>query len=126
MLRRPPRSTRTDTLFPYTTLFRSLVCFLIHPAIAAMAVVGGGALLFIALCNERRTNAPLKQANDAANKAYVSQEQTIAGAEVIRALGMRNALVRRHLLERRRMLNLQAGASLRVRNGTGTGGGREC
>src|SRR3546814_7869947 len=25
MLRRPPRSTRTDTLFPYTTLFRSNV-----------------------------------------------------------------------------------------------------
>src|SRR3546814_16973152 len=24
MVRRPPRSTRTDTLFPYTTLFRSL------------------------------------------------------------------------------------------------------
>src|SRR3546814_1876315 len=31
MLRRPPRSTRTDTLFPYTTLFRSL------PAVAAGA-----------------------------------------------------------------------------------------
>src|SRR3546814_5781103 len=28
MIRRPPRSTRTDTLFPYTTLFRS------YPAIA--------------------------------------------------------------------------------------------
>src|SRR3546814_11265829 len=31
MIRRPPRSTRSDTLFPYTTLFRSarrgLVCF---------------------------------------------------------------------------------------------------
>src|SRR3546814_9822364 len=30
MIRRPPRSTRTDTLFPYTTLFRSgmiLICF---------------------------------------------------------------------------------------------------
>src|SRR3546814_5198302 len=25
MIRRPPRSTRTDTLFPYTTLFRSRV-----------------------------------------------------------------------------------------------------
>src|SRR3546814_9295449 len=25
MMRRPPRSTRTDTLFPYTTLFRSAV-----------------------------------------------------------------------------------------------------
>src|SRR3546814_7656299 len=27
MIRRPPRSTRTDTLFPYTTLFRSLALF---------------------------------------------------------------------------------------------------
>src|SRR3546814_5745043 len=26
MIRRPPRSTRTDTLFPYTTLFRSSYC----------------------------------------------------------------------------------------------------
>src|SRR3546814_16031488 len=26
MIRRPPRSTRTDTLFPYTTLFRSSSC----------------------------------------------------------------------------------------------------
>src|SRR3546814_6335487 len=26
MIRRPPRSTRTDTLFPYTTLFRSYYC----------------------------------------------------------------------------------------------------
>src|SRR3546814_12124975 len=29
MIRRPPRSTRTDTLFPYTTLFRS--GFTVHP-----------------------------------------------------------------------------------------------
>src|SRR3546814_11139071 len=26
MIGRPPKSTRTDTLFPYTTLFRSLLC----------------------------------------------------------------------------------------------------
>src|SRR3546814_6552471 len=31
MIRRPPRSTRTDTLFPYTTLFRS------HPGLPAAA-----------------------------------------------------------------------------------------
>src|SRR3546814_14532453 len=36
MIRRPPRSTRTDTLFPYTTLFRSIaaavgVDVVIHP-----------------------------------------------------------------------------------------------
>src|SRR3546814_2944841 len=29
MIRRPPRSTRTDTLFPYTTLFRSQPLFLL-------------------------------------------------------------------------------------------------
>src|SRR3546814_3484751 len=36
MIRRPPRSTRTDTLFPYTTLFRSFViqtaCWVWRPA----------------------------------------------------------------------------------------------
>src|SRR3546814_13187450 len=32
MIRRPPRSTRTDTLFPYTTLFRSPVRRLPDPA----------------------------------------------------------------------------------------------
>src|SRR3546814_14342466 len=45
MIRRPPRSTRTDTLFPYTTLFRSL--FLRGPVIVtrftgANAIVIGG------------------------------------------------------------------------------------
>src|SRR3546814_18124568 len=33
MIRRPPRSTRTDTLFPYTTLFRSKA---IHPIIISI------------------------------------------------------------------------------------------
>src|SRR3546814_12605551 len=30
MIQRPPRSTRIDTLFPYTTLFRSRRCFVIR------------------------------------------------------------------------------------------------
>src|SRR3546814_20097147 len=30
MIRRPPRSTRTDTLFPYTTLFRSAEAVRLH------------------------------------------------------------------------------------------------
>src|SRR3546814_1138226 len=33
MLRRPPRSTRTDTLFPYTPLFRSWVSAILDDAI---------------------------------------------------------------------------------------------
>src|SRR3546814_17693499 len=35
MKRRPPRSTRTDTLFPYTTLFRSLL----HPLPILLALL---------------------------------------------------------------------------------------
>src|SRR3546814_2356739 len=35
MIRRPPRSTRTDTLFPYTTLFRS-----VRAAVLVLQVVG--------------------------------------------------------------------------------------
>src|SRR3546814_14973481 len=40
MIRRPPRSTRTDTLFPYTTLFRSFVACLWELERASAAVVG--------------------------------------------------------------------------------------
>src|SRR3546814_14278278 len=36
MIRRPPRSTRTDTLFPYTTLFRSLASQLTGSALDIM------------------------------------------------------------------------------------------
>src|SRR3546814_1746918 len=41
MIRRPPRSTRTDTLFPYTTLFRSQ-----HLIKVVMAVQGPGDKVF--------------------------------------------------------------------------------
>src|SRR3546814_6301183 len=44
MIRRPPRSTRTDTLFPYTTLFRSILsqgygaCPSIQPALGPIEI----------------------------------------------------------------------------------------
>src|SRR3546814_12654777 len=45
MIRRPPRSTRTDTLFPYTTLFRSCDTTGIEPDFAIVKfkkLAGGG------------------------------------------------------------------------------------
>src|SRR3546814_18812303 len=44
MIRRPPRSTRTDTLFPYTTLFRSrdvLMADLDIPVVSLEDMYGG-------------------------------------------------------------------------------------
>src|SRR3546814_18045503 len=44
MIRRPPRSTRTDTLFPYTTLFRSadtaVAIVLEHAALEYIVILG--------------------------------------------------------------------------------------
>src|SRR3546814_4927285 len=40
MIRRPPRSTRTDTLFPYTTLFRSVLRLDIARVKGEVRVVG--------------------------------------------------------------------------------------
>src|SRR3546814_2303317 len=45
MIRRPPRSTRTDTLFPYTTLFRSLGRVRGDPAALGQGVVLGPVLV---------------------------------------------------------------------------------
>src|SRR3546814_998945 len=40
MIRRPPRSTRTDTLFPYTTLFRSAMLYW-APVFFVVAIIAG-------------------------------------------------------------------------------------
>src|SRR3546814_6891175 len=45
MIRRPPRSTRTDTLFPYTTLFRSWRRAFVRNPAASKARTGAVALL---------------------------------------------------------------------------------
>src|SRR3546814_1633046 len=42
MIRRPPRSTRTDTLFPYTTLLRSEAIVIIIGQVETEIASGGG------------------------------------------------------------------------------------
>src|SRR3546814_9743195 len=62
MIRRPPRSTRTDTLFPYTTLFRSLVELDVDRLIAA-GQPGQVAMILAALIGADRDGRakPVKQ-----------------------------------------------------------------
>src|SRR3546814_7129803 len=52
MIRRPPRSTRTDTLFPYTTLFRSKEPFAPRRRVAVVNRSGspGGSLWLGGMC----------------------------------------------------------------------------
>src|SRR3546814_19532604 len=46
MIRRPPRSTRTDTLFPYTTLFRSNLSMTLSTSVQEFDVLLVGALAY--------------------------------------------------------------------------------
>src|SRR3546814_3629474 len=64
MIRRPPRSTRTDTLFPYTTLFRS---FYRRPARLAAEHMG------------RLIGEPAAGSRPNAKNIYVSHCQTSLG-----------------------------------------------
>src|SRR3546814_18819164 len=52
-IRRPPRSTRTDTLFPYTTLFRSDAC--IDAIFLDRAEVGDGAVAVDVIGGDKRS-----------------------------------------------------------------------
>jgi ATP-binding cassette subfamily C protein len=88
-----------------------LVCFLIHPLIGLLVLAGAALLAFVAYRNHGATSEPLQSASEAAARAYASQEQVLAGAENVRALGMRRAMVRRHLAERQSMMALQSNAS---------------
>jgi ATP-binding cassette subfamily C protein len=96
---------------PWTPIY-ILVCFLIHPLIGAMAASGAVLMLGLSWLNDRRTRAPLQKAGIAAGLAFASQDQSLAVADAVRALGMRRALVSRHLGERSAMMALQTRASL--------------
>src|SRR3546814_9910623 len=56
MIRRPPRSTRTDTLFPYTTLFRSQQAWL-RPDKATIFVVSSEPLATVKAALDQRFGA---------------------------------------------------------------------
>lgn len=95
---------------PWTVVYIAL-CFLLHPLLGLMAVVGSGALVALTLATERATRGKLGTANEAAAFSYVAQAQTAALADTVRALGMREAVVQRHQRERAAMIGLQAQAS---------------
>src|SRR3546814_3795798 len=63
MIRRPPRSTRTDTLFPYTTLFRSLDRF------------GAKLIQTSQMAADAKVTQPLRQGRDRLAPAAIAVRQ---------------------------------------------------
>jgi ATP-binding cassette subfamily C exporter for protease/lipase len=72
-----------------------LVCFLVHPWIGLVAIIGCTILPAIALANERSTRDRLSRAQEVAGVSYVEQDALLASADSIRALGASSGSGRR-------------------------------
>lgn len=96
---------------PWTPIYL-LCCFLLHPAIGVLTLVGGTVLVALAVANERDSRPRLSRAIQAANTAYAAQEAIAGQAEVVRALGMREASIARQVGQRHEAVARQADAQL--------------
>jgi ATP-binding cassette subfamily C protein len=94
---------------PWTPIYLAL-CFILHPVLGAISVCGALALLILAILNERATRAKLAALHEASTQAYAAQEAIASQGGLVRALGMRQPLIVRQLIERRTAVGLQAGA----------------
>ncbi|RHW18360.1 type I secretion system permease/ATPase [Sphingomonas gilva] len=92
---------------PWTPLYL-IVAFLIHPVLGLLVLAGGAVLIGLALTNERRGKARAGAIHQANAAAYASQEATFRNAELVRVLGMRRALVAKHIDERAEGLSANA------------------
>ena len=79
---------------PFTPIFIFGI-FLFHPWLGVLALIGGTILVAITLSNTLATRRPLSGANRAASKAEILSEQLRSEAEMIQAMGMREAAFRR-------------------------------
>lgn len=77
-----------------------IVSYLLHPLIGVLALVSSLLLIGISVASDRSTRKPLSETSQRTTVAYRSQDYSIQASEVARALGMRGAIVTRHLLER--------------------------
>ncbi|MFN7618548.1 MAG: type I secretion system permease/ATPase [bacterium] len=96
---------------PWTPIYL-LCCFLLHPAIGLLTLVGGIVLFALAWLNERDTRPRLNKAIQSQNHAYAAQEGVASQAEVVRALGMRQSSIARQIEQRQLATAAQADAQL--------------
>lgn len=96
---------------PWTPIYL-LCCFLLHPAIGVLTLVGGIILFTLAWLNERDTRPRLNRAIQSQNHAYAAQEGVASQAEVVRALGMRQSSIARQVEQRQLATAAYADAQL--------------
>ncbi|KUM23940.1 peptidase [Mesorhizobium loti] len=98
---------------PWSPIYIGII-FLLHPWLGFFALGSSLLLIAMALLNEYMVRAPLKQANDLATANYNFTEMSLRNAEVVRAMGMLDGLVRRWGRDRGLALRQQGQASDRA------------
>ncbi|PBB31189.1 type I secretion system permease/ATPase [Mesorhizobium sp. WSM3868] len=98
---------------PWSPIYIGII-FLLHPWLGFFALGSSLLLITMAVLNEYIVRAPLKQANDLATANYNFTEMSLRNAEVIRAMGMIDGLVRRWGRDRGLALGQQGRASDRA------------
>ena len=88
-----------------------LLLFFIHPVLGTVALVGAIILLGLAFLNESLTSEPLRAAQDSARSSFSFTENILRHADVVVAMGMRQAVETHWLRNRVSMLHEQAFAS---------------
>src|SRR3546814_1973489 len=83
MIRRPPRSTRTDTLFPYTTLFRSTLVPMILITESRAGIVIGAVGLVAAAAIYRRPEQGIRTRGAKQVRGLAAAGLAIAGTIVV-------------------------------------------
>src|SRR3546814_15342052 len=83
LIRRPPRSTRTDTLFPYTTLFRARLQIEGDHILALLAELGDAKVHLIARLEEdHRRLLPLADARRGAGDQQIARMERDEAADI--------------------------------------------
>ncbi len=95
---------------PWSLIYIAL-CFALHPLLGFMALIGAVALVGLTYLSERAVRPQLESAGKAATKSYMSLQHAAGLSEVVRALGMREAILDRHQEDRAILSTLQVEAS---------------
>jgi ATP-binding cassette subfamily C protein len=85
-----------------------LISYLLHPLIGLLALFSSALLIGLAVWSDLATKKQLAETAQRSTATYRSQDYSIQASEVARALGMRDALVTRHLLERADVVRQQS------------------
>lgn len=98
---------------PWTPIYL-LVCYLIHPLLGLVTMIGSLILVGLAYLTEKATQKPLAEANQAALSSASYANNNLRNAEVIEAMGMLPSIGKRWYQGHLRILQMQTLASDRA------------